>query len=220
MDVDQLLAISPVIPVVTIHEAGDAVPVARALSEGGVSIIEVTLRTESSLECIRRITHEMPSMAVLAGTVCHPAQVGEAVAAGAKAIVSPGLTEALAEAVNDARAAWLPGVATASDILRGMGLGFKRFKLFPASVAGGPEALRAFAGPFAAVRFCPTGGIDRATTGRYLELANVACVGGSWVASEGLIRRGDLAGISENARYVATLHAAGWTGGESQGRQV
>jgi Entner-Doudoroff aldolase len=203
MNVDQLLAISPVVPVVTIRDAVTAVPVARALQDGGVRVIEITLRTEASLEAIARIARELPSMTVLAGTVCHASQVQSSLAAGAAGLVSPGLTEALAAAVDSAAAAWLPGVATASDILRGLALGLDRFKLFPASVAGGPEALRAFAGPFPGVRFCPTGGIDRASVQRYLELPNVACVGGSWVATDRMIEAGDWSAIRANAEFVA-----------------
>lgn len=209
MNVQQLLSISPVVPVVTMRDADRAVPTARALQDGGVQVIEVTLRTATSLECIERIARELPSMTVLAGTVCIASQVQSSLAAGAAGIVSPGLTEALADAVAAAGAAWLPGVATASDILRGLAVGLDCFKLFPASVAGGPEALRAFAGPFPGVRFCPTGGIDRAAVGRYLELGNVACVGGSWVASERMIDAGDWAAIRANAEFVATLRTAG-----------
>jgi len=207
MNVHQLLSISPVVPVVTIRDAQKAVPVARALQDGGVGVIEVTLRTEASLDCIERIARELPEMTVLAGTVCHASQVQASLAAGAIGIVSPGLTEALAAAVETAGVAWLPGVATASDILRGLALGLDCFKLFPANIAGGPEALRAFAGPFPGARFCPTGGIDRASVGRYLELSNVACVGGSWVVTERMIEAGDWAAIRANAGFVATLRA-------------
>jgi Entner-Doudoroff aldolase len=208
MNVDHMLAISPVVPVVTIRDAGTAVPTARALRDGGVGIIEVTLRTEASLECIERIARELPSMTLLAGTVCHASQVQSVLAAGASGIVSPGLTEDLAAAIASAGAAWLPGVATASDIMRGIALGLDRFKLFPASVAGGPEALRAFAGPFPGVRFCPTGGIDQAAVGRYLDLPNVSCVGGSWVATEKMIDAGDWSAIRANAARVAELRRA------------
>jgi len=209
MNIHPLLSISPVVPVVTIRDALKAVPVARALQDGGVRVIEITLRTEASLDCIKRIARELPSMTVLAGTVCHASQVQASLSAGAAGIVSPGLTEALAAAVETAGATWLPGVATASDIMRGLARGLDCFKLFPASIAGGPEALRAFAGPFPDVRFCPTGGIDRAAVGRYLELRNVACVGGSWVATERMIDAGDWAAIRANAEFVATLHASG-----------
>ena len=209
MNIHPFLSISPVVPVVTIRDALKAVPVARALQDGGVRVIEITLRTEASLDCIERIARELPSMTVLAGTVCHASQVQASLAAGAAGIVSPGLTEALAAAIETAGATWLPGVATASDIMRGLALGLDCFKLFPASIAGGPEALRAFAGPFPGVRFCPTGGIDRAAVGRYLELRNVACVGGSWVATEKMIDAGDWAAIRATAEFVATLRAAG-----------
>jgi 2-dehydro-3-deoxyphosphogluconate aldolase/(4S)-4-hydroxy-2-oxoglutarate aldolase len=209
MNLDRLLSISRVVPVVTIHDATTAVPTARALQDGGVGVIEITLRTAASLECIERIARELPSMTVLAGTACHASQIQASLDAGAAGIVSPGLTEALAAAVERAGAAWLPGVATASDILRGLALGLDRFKLFPASIAGGPDALRAFAGPFPGVRFCPTGGIDRAAVGRYLELPNVACVGGSWVATEKMIDAGDWAAIHANAASVAALRSTG-----------
>ena len=212
MNVQQLLSISPVVPVVTLRDAHNAVPVARALQEGGVRVIEITLRTEASLECIERIARELPSVTVLAGTVCHAWQVQASLEAGAAGIVSPGLTETLATAVDAAAAAWLPGVATASDIMRGLALGLDCFKLFPASIVGGPEAVRAFAGPFPDVRFCPTGGVDRAAVGRYLELGNVACVGGSWVATDSMIVAGDWAAIRANAVFVATLRAAGNAG--------
>jgi len=208
MNVDHILSISPVVPVVTIRDAKTAVPTARALQDGGVGVIEITLRTEASRECIERIARELPSMTVLAGTVCHAWQVEASLAAGAAGIVSPGFTEALAAAIESAGAAWLPGVATASDIMRGLALGLDRFKLFPASVAGGPEALRAFAGPFPGVRFCPTGGIDRASVGRYLELPNVSCVGGSWIATEQMIDAGDWPAIRANAEFVAGLRRA------------
>jgi 2-dehydro-3-deoxyphosphogluconate aldolase/(4S)-4-hydroxy-2-oxoglutarate aldolase len=209
MNADEMLSLSPVIPVVTIHDAARAVPTARALLAGGVRVIEVTLRTDDALLAIEHITRELPAVTVLAGTVCHASQVKESLAAGAAAIVSPGLTDALATAVEVEGAAWLPGVATASDILRGLALGFDRFKLFPASVVGGPAALRAFAGPFPGVRFCPTGGIERESAGRYLELANVACVGGSWVATDKQIGTCDWQGIESNAAYVASLRQAG-----------
>jgi len=208
MSIDEILAISPVIPVVTFQRASDAVPTARALSEGGVNVIEVTLRTESALESIEHIARELPSITVLAGTACHGDHVKQALAAGARGVVSPGLTEALARAVEREGALWLPGVATASDILIGMAFGYERFKLFPASVAGGPDALRAFAGPFPAVRFCPTGGIDRGSLGRYLELPNVACVGGSWIATERLLKDRDWRAIQSNAEYVAGLRSS------------
>lgn len=205
MLIDRLLSISPVIPVVTIQDPAHAVPLARALLEGEVGIVEVTLRTPAALAAIERIATEVTGITVLAGTVCTGTQVRDSIQAGAVAVVSPGITDSLARAVEAHHAAWLPGVATASDIMRGLELGLQRFKLFPANLAGGPEALRAFAGPFPGIRFCPTGGIDRESSGRYLELANVACVGGSWIAPDGLVRAQDWRTIRANAEAAASL---------------
>ena len=205
MNVDSLLAISPVIPVVTIRDVRHAVPLAQALLDGGVSIIEVTLRTPVALPAIAQIANGVAGMTVLAGTVCSAAQVKDSVEAGANALVSPGMTDGLAAAAAAHRVPWLPGVATASEILRGLELGFDRFKLFPASIAGGVDAVQAFAGPFPTVRFCPTGGIDRVAADRYLKLGNVACVGGSWVAPDSAISAEDWEGITDNARFAASL---------------
>ena len=205
MQIDRLLTISPVIPVVTIHDPAQAVPLARALLEGEVGIIEVTLRTPAALAAIERIATHVSGVTVLAGTVCTATQVRDSLQAGAVAVVSPGITDRLAEAALTQHAAWLPGVATASDIMRGLEAGLQHFKLFPASLAGGPDALRAFAGPFPGVKFCPTGGIDRAASSRYLELPKVACVGGSWIAPDGLIMAEDWPTIRANAELAASL---------------
>ena len=207
MNVDSLLAISPVIPVVTIRDVRHAVPLAQALLDGGVAIIEVTLRTPVALPAIAQIANGVAGMTVLAGTVCTTAQVKDSVEAGAAALVSPGTTDRLAASIEAHRVPWLPGVATASEILRGLELGFERFKLFPASIAGGVDAVQAFAGPFPGVRFCPTGGIDRAAVDRYLKLGNVACVGGSWLTPADRVRAGDWAAITELARAAAALRA-------------
>jgi 2-dehydro-3-deoxyphosphogluconate aldolase/(4S)-4-hydroxy-2-oxoglutarate aldolase len=204
-EVDSLLAIAPVIPVVTLQDAERAVPLAQALLDGGIRIIEVTLRSEAALDVIGRIARQLPSMTVLAGTVCSPRQVLDSLQAGASGLVSPGLTERLATAVESAGARWLPGIASASDILRGLEHGLDRFKLFPASIAGGPAALRAFAGPFPGVKFCPTGGIDQESAASYLALGNVACVGGSWLAPQALVQASDWEAIRRNARIAAGL---------------
>jgi 2-dehydro-3-deoxyphosphogluconate aldolase/(4S)-4-hydroxy-2-oxoglutarate aldolase len=209
MTLDELMTLSPVIPVVTVREAGRAVPLAEALLAGGIPVIEVTLRTPASLEAIARIASSVPGMTVLAGTVCTAAQVRDSLQAGAAGLVSPGLTETLAAAVDAHRAAWLPGVATASDILRGLELGRSRFKLFPASVAGGVAAVRAFAGPFPDIRFCPTGGVDPDSAAAYLALPNVACVGGSWIAADAVIAAGDWEAVRTAARQAAALGRAG-----------
>ena len=203
--VDTLMAIAPVMPVVTLHSVDHAAPLATALLEGGIRIVEVTLRTPTAMGSIERMARDFPGLSVLAGTVCNEVQARDAMQAGAAGLVSPGLTYSLAAAVQSARFPWLPGVATASDIMRGMDLGLARFKLFPATMVGGPAALRAFAGPFPDLRFCPTGGIQLATAPDYLALANVACVGGSWIATDALMRAGDWNGIRENARLAAQL---------------
>lgn len=205
MNVDSLLAISPVIPVVTIEDARHAVPLAKAMQAGGLGIVEVTLRSHAALHAIERITAEVPGLSVLAGTVCRSAQVTDSLNAGAAGLVSPGLTGHLADAVLAHRAAWLPGVATASEIMRGLELGLRRFKFFPAEAAGGREALLSFAAPFPDVRFCPTGGISVETAPGYLELANVECVGGSWVAPSLLVDAGDWPAIQANARLASGL---------------
>ena len=203
--VDTLLAIAPVIPVVTVRRVDHAAPLARALLAGGIRIIEVTLRSAAALASIERIAREFPEMSVVAGTVCDGAQVRDALQAGAAGLVSPGITEALAASVRDSGAAWLPGVATASDIMRGLEFDLARFKLFPAATAGGPAALRAFAGPFPELKFCPTGGIDKNSAPDYLALANVSCVGGSWLATEALMQANDWEAIGGNARFAAAL---------------
>ena len=207
--VDTLMAIAPVIPVVTLRSVDHAAPLARALLEGGIRIVEVTLRTPAALGSIERMARDFPDLSVLAGTVCNEAQARDAMQAGAAGLVSPGLTYSLAVAVQSARFPWLPGIATASDIMRGMDLGLDRFKLFPATMVGGPAALRAFAGPFPELRFCPTGGIHLETAPDYLALANVACVGGSWIATDALMHAGDWDGIRENARLAAQLGRCG-----------
>lgn len=205
MSLDSLLSLSPVIPVVTIEDAARAIPLARALLEGGVPVIEVTLRTGAALDAIERISTQVTGMTVLAGTVCTSAQVRDSLQAGARALVSPGITDRLAGAVQAHGATWLPGVASASGIMSGLELGLTRFKLFPASVVGGTEALRAYAGPWPEVRFCPTGGIGREAAAQYLALRNVDCVGGSWLAPGSLLAAEDWVQIRANAAFAAGL---------------
>jgi 2-dehydro-3-deoxyphosphogluconate aldolase/(4S)-4-hydroxy-2-oxoglutarate aldolase len=205
MQIDSVLSISPVIPVVTIHDAGWALPLSRALLEGGIAVIEVTLRSPAAMQAIEQIAAGVEGMTVLAGTVGSAEQVRDSLQAGAAALVSPGITERLAAAMEAHGATWLPGVATASDVMRGRELGLTRFKLFPASAVGGPALLRGFAGPFPEVRFCPTGGIEAGSAATYLALANVPCVGGSWVASDTLVRGQQWDAIRRNAQVAAAL---------------
>lgn len=182
-----LLARWRVLPVVTLDDATSAIAVARACHRGGLSALEVTLRTAGALDAIRAITAEVPGVTVGAGSVLDAAQFEAARLAGASFAVSPGCLPALVEAAQATGVPWLPGVASASDILLARSAGYRTLKFFPAATAGGPAALHQFAGPFPDVRFCPTGGITAATMPEWLALPNVCCVGGSWIADSASI---------------------------------
>jgi 2-dehydro-3-deoxyphosphogluconate aldolase/(4S)-4-hydroxy-2-oxoglutarate aldolase len=199
MAIDQVLAASPIMAVVVIEDAASAPNLARALLAGGVRSIEITLRTPVALEAIRRIAGEVEGVLVGAGTVLTPAELQACAAAGATFAVSPGATTALLDAGRDGPIPYLPAVATASEIMEGLARGYRAFKAFPASVIGGVAALKAFHGPFAEVRFCPTGGITADTAKDYLALPNVACVGGSWLTPGEKVRLGDWAGVEQIA---------------------
>jgi 2-dehydro-3-deoxyphosphogluconate aldolase / (4S)-4-hydroxy-2-oxoglutarate aldolase len=183
MRIEDIAALAPVIPVVVVDSVEDAVPLAEALVRGGLPAIEVTLRTEAALGAIERIAAEVEGAVVGAGTVTTTAQLADARSAGARFFVSPGATPALLDAFQAADMPFLPGTATASDVVALIERGITHAKLFPAEVVGGVKALKAFAGPFGQMRFCPTGGIDAANAADYLALPNVACVGGSWMVS-------------------------------------
>ena len=203
----ELLAPVPVIPVLTIGDPDAAVPLARALIDGGLPVLEVTLRTPKALEAIRRIAAEVPGAEVGAGTVTRPAEVEAAArAAGARFAVSPGLTPALAAAAREAELPLLPGVVTPSEALAARELGFTFLKLFPARAAGGPALLKSLAGPLPDLVFCPTGGIGAADFRDYLALKNVLCVGGSWVAPAAAVAAGDWPRITELAREASSGH--------------
>ena len=180
--IDALMRLSPVIPVLIIEEPARAQPLARALVARGYPVLEVTLRTSAALDVIAEMA-KVDGAIVGAGTVLGARDLDAAMDAGARFIVSPGLTEPLADAALAREVPFLPGVATASDIMRGLDLGLDRFKFFPATAAGGIPALKALAAPFAGCRFCPTGGITEATAPDWLALEAVLCVGGSWVAT-------------------------------------
>lgn len=205
MQVIDVMNMGPVLPVVTLHDVRHAVPLARALLAGGIRTVEVTLRTPAALESVRAIRQAVPELCVGVGTVTTPAHVDSAVQAGAQFGVSPGLTAALADAVRRAGLAFLPGTMTPSDVMHAHAAGFQALKLFPADAAGGPGMLRALSPVFADVLFCPTGGITAASAPAYLALANVRCVGGSWVAPAGLLATGNWAGIEALARAAAAL---------------
>ncbi|MGW4533180.1 bifunctional 4-hydroxy-2-oxoglutarate aldolase/2-dehydro-3-deoxy-phosphogluconate aldolase [Nocardia sp. NPDC004340] len=199
------LALAPVIPVVVLEDPGHAVPVAQALLDGGIRVIEITLRTPTALSAIARVAANVPGMTVAAGTVVTPRQAVEAAAAGAQFLVSPGATPSLLDALDATRLPYLPGVATVSEALTVLERGLTRMKFFPAESSGGTTALRALAGPLPRARFCPTGGITVATASQYLSLPNVDCVGGSWLVPDAAVQDGDWARIRALAAGAAAL---------------
>jgi 2-dehydro-3-deoxyphosphogluconate aldolase/(4S)-4-hydroxy-2-oxoglutarate aldolase len=184
MNIDAIMRTAPVIPVIVIDDIAHAVPLAEALVAGGLSVLEVTLRTPAALSAIRAMK-QVPGAIVGAGTVTGVPDLNRALAAGAEFIVSPGLTDTLGKAVVATGVPFLPGVANASDIMRGLELGLNRFKFFPAMAAGGLPALKALAAPFGQCRFCPTGGISLENAAEWLAFDPVLCVGGSWVSPKG-----------------------------------
>ena len=199
MTIDAIMRTAPVIPVLVLDGSIDPAALAETLVEAGLPVLEVTLRTPEAIGAIRAMA-QVPGAIVGAGTVLNPAQLSEAVDAGSQFIVSPGLTEPLAKAAIADGVPFLPGVSSAGDIMRGLDLGLDRFKFFPAESSGGIAALKALSGPFAAVRFCPTGGITPHNAGDWLGLNAVLCVGGTWIARPG---ENDLALIGERARKAA-----------------
>jgi 2-dehydro-3-deoxyphosphogluconate aldolase / (4S)-4-hydroxy-2-oxoglutarate aldolase len=182
LTVEDVVALAPVIPVVVVDNVEHAVPLAEALVRGGLPAIEVTLRTDAALGAIERIAAEVPDARVGAGTVLTPAQGRAALAAGAQFLVAPGTTAALLDGL--AEAPLLPGATTASEVMMLLERGIEHAKFFPAETSGGIAALRALAGPFPQMRFCPTGGIDAQNAREYLALPNVACVGGTWMLDQ------------------------------------
>jgi 2-dehydro-3-deoxyphosphogluconate aldolase/(4S)-4-hydroxy-2-oxoglutarate aldolase len=199
---DSILAAAPVIPVLTIERIEDAVPIARALVAGGLPVLEVTLRTPVAFDAIRAM-RAVEGAIVGAGTVTTPALLEAAAEAGAAFAVSPGLTAALGKAAADSPVPFLPGIATASEIMRAVDLGFTRLKFFPAVPSGGIPALKAFSAVFGMIRFCPTGGICEENAAEWLALDSVACVGGSWLVPPGSAP--DPGAIETRARAAAAL---------------
>ena len=203
----ELLAISPVIPVVVIDDLDDAVPLARALARGGVQIMEITLRTEAGLGAVERVAAEVPETTVGAGTVTTPEEAAAAHSAGARFIVTPGATDRLLDAVLDTGLPLLAGAVTLSELLRLRERGLQVAKFFPAEAAGGAEYLKAVAGPVPDMRFCPTGGITTGNAADYLALPNVGCVGGSWLTPRAEVRAGNWTGIERLAAEAVRLGA-------------
>ncbi len=201
---DAVLA-GPVVPVVRVERAQDAVPVARALLDGGVTVIELTLRTPAALEAIRLVAAEVPEITVGAGTVTSDIQVERAIDAGAEFLVSPGFTESLLETFLGAPVPALPGVATVGEAMRAAERGLDRLKLFPAGASGGIALLRGLGEVLPGIAFCPTGGITAQSAPDYLALANVACVGGSWLTPASAIEQRDWAAIRSLAGAASAL---------------
>ncbi len=200
-----LLDLAPVVPVVVIEDAADAVPLARALVAGGLPTIEVTLRTPAALDAIRAIADEVPDAVVGAGTVISADGVDAAVAAGARFLVSPGWTQTLLEAMQRSGVPFLPGVSTTSEVVALLERGVDEMKFFPAEAAGGTAYLRSLAGPLPQARFCPTGGISLASAPSYLALPNVGCVGGTWMLPADALAAKDWGRVEELAAGAAAL---------------
>ncbi len=205
MDIAAIAARAPVIPVLTIETRETAVPLARALVRGGLPVLEITLRTEAALDALKAIAAEVPEATVGAGTVLNPTQLEQVQRAGARFAVSPGCTSALARAARSSGLPFLPGVQTVSEAMALAELGFEVLKFFPADAAGGLTWLKAAGAPLADLRFCPTGGVTAETAPAYLALANVACVGGSWVAPRVAVATGDWQSIERLAATASTL---------------
>lgn len=205
MDIAAIAARAPVIPVLTIDRVETAVPLARALVKGGLPVLEITLRTEAALQALELIGREVPDAVVGAGTVLNARQVEQVQKAGARFGVSPGCTQELAAAVRAAKLPFLPGVQTVSEAMRLADQGFKLLKFFPADTAGGVGWLQAASAPLTGLRFCPTGGIGAETAPTYLALANVACVGGSWVAPKDAVAGGDWGRVERLAAAASNL---------------
>lgn len=203
-----LLDGQPVIPVLKIDRAADAVPLARALAAGGLRVIEITLRTDEALECIRRVAAEVPEAIVGAGTILNPGKFDEAAGAGSQFIVSPGLTADLIKAAAASPVPLLPGCITPGEIMVARDGGLNFLKFFPAEQAGGVPFLKALASPIADVIFCPTGSVTAKSASDYLALPNVVCVGGSWVAPDAMVKEGRWAEIEALAREANKLRNA------------
>ncbi|AKH42558.1 2-dehydro-3-deoxyphosphogluconate aldolase/(4S)-4-hydroxy-2-oxoglutarate aldolase [Altererythrobacter atlanticus] len=201
--IGDIMRTAPVIPVLVIDDAAHALPLAEALVAGGLRVLEVTLRTPAALDAIREMK-QVEGAIVGAGTVTNAAELEQALAAGSEFIVSPGLTEPLGKAALEAGVPFLPGTATAGDIMRGLDLGLTHFKFFPAMAAGGIPALKALAAPFGQCRFCPTGGISAATAPDWLALDPVLCVGGSWIAPRGKPNRSEIEKLAREAAGLTT----------------
>ena len=200
MTSQQVMEVSPIVPVIALERVEDALPLAEALLEGGIAVMEITLRTPAGLLSIEQIAKEMPSMHVGAGTVVNADGFHKAIDHGSQFVFTPGINEELMQTSRDTNIALIPGVATASEVMLAQNNGFFHCKLFPATVAGGVDALKSFGGPFASMRFCPTGGVKLSNLNDFLALENVLCVGGTWIVPKELIREKRFGEITELCR--------------------
>ncbi len=201
----EVLQISPIVPVVVIENIKDAVPLAQSLVEGGIHIIEVTLRSSCALEAIELIAKNVPKMCVGAGTILNPTQLEQAQNRGAEFLISPGLTIKLLEYAKKKDMPLIPGVSSSSEVMQALELGYNALKFFPAEYCGGVKLLNAFNGPFKGVKFCPTGGISADNMHSYLNLENVLCVGGSWLTPKNLIQNKEWDKITEICKRSLAL---------------
>lgn len=202
MQVSELIGEQKVLPVVVIENEEQALGLAQALLDGGINVIEITLRNAYGIKAIEVIKKNFPEMVVLAGTVNSSAQMVAVVKAGVDAIISPGITESLLKTAKLQGVPYLPGVGTASEVMLAIEYGLSECKLFPATVVGGLGALKAFNGPFGDIRFCPTGGVSPENYEEFLALPNVMCVGGSWIAPSKMVQLGDWAGITALCKEI------------------
>lgn len=205
VSIQEVMTTSPVMPVMVINHLESAVPLAKALVDGGLKVLEITLRTPVALDAIRRIKAEVPGAIVGAGTIINVQTLRAAIEAGAEFIVSPGVTETLLDAALETSVPLLPGVITPSEVMRLLDRGITSMKFFPAEAAGGIPMLKSIGGPLPQVTFCPTGGVNPKNAPEYLALSNVACVGGSWMAPADLVDAGDWAEITRRAAVAAQL---------------
>lgn len=197
---EKILTTGPVVPVIVVNKLEHAVPMAKALVDGGVRVLEVTLRTPVAMEALRLMIKEVPDAIVGAGTVINTQQLQEVTEAGAQFVISPGITEPLLKAAVEGPVPLIPGISTVSELMTGMDYGLREFKFFPAEANGGVKALQAIGGPFPQVRFCPTGGISPANYRDYLALKSVLCIGGSWLVPNDALESGDWDRITRLAR--------------------
>ena len=196
MNAQELMSISPIVPVIAIDDEKDALSLAKALSDGGINIMEITLRTKAGLKAIEIISKEMPDMNVGAGTVCNRNDLENAIKAGAQFIFSPGISQDLIDCAKENNIILIPGVSTASEVMLAWNNDIFHCKLFPAILSGGVDILKAFSGPFSKMKFCPTGGVNLENMNEFLSLENVLCIGGTWIVPKDAIAKNEFEKIT------------------------